>query len=89
MEGLSMEANAKNGKGKDVLAPHRIMELLPPFWVVSQNCFFFLFLFLKSILYTQCGAQTYNPKIKSCMLYGLSQPGAPLRTVSDLRGKFT
>ena len=27
-------------------------------------------------LHTQCGAQTHDPKIKSCLFYPLSQPGA-------------
>ena len=33
-------------------------------------------LFLSN-LYTQLGAQTHNPKVKSCKLYQPSQPGAP------------
>ena len=28
-------------------------------------------------VYTQHGAWTHDPEMKSCMLYGLSQPGAP------------
>ena len=40
------------------------------FWV------FFKILFLSN-LYTQCGAWSYNPKTKSCMLFRLNQPGAP------------
>ena len=31
-----------------------------------------------SNLYTQCGIQTYNPEIKSCMLFQLSQTRAPM-----------
>ena len=38
----------------------------------------FKILFFSSNLYTQCGAQTYNLKIKSHMLYQMSQPGAPI-----------
>ena len=34
---------------------------------------FFKFIFN---LYTQRGARTYNPWIRSCVLYQLSQPGA-------------
>ena len=32
--------------------------------------------FILNILYIQYGARTYNSKIKGCMLYQLSQPGA-------------
>ena len=35
-------------------------------------------------LYAQCGARTHNPEIKSHVLYPLSQPGAPLHSISDL-----
>ena len=38
---------------------------------IFLNFFFFL-----SKLYIQCEASAYNPYIKSCMLYGLSQPDA-------------
>ena len=40
---------------------------------------FFIFLkdFFLSNLYTQHGARTHNPKIKSPLLYWLSQPGTP------------
>ena len=37
---------------------------------------------LLSNLYTQRGAQTYNPEIKSLMLYQLSQPGSPASCLS-------
>ena len=43
--------------------------------------FSFLKVLFVSNLYPQCGAQTYNSEIKRCMLYWLSQPGAPLLTV--------
>ena len=33
-------------------------------------------------LYTQCGAQTQNPEIKSCVLHGLSPPGTPVLVTS-------
>ena len=33
--------------------------------------------FSLSKFYVQHGAQTHDPEIKSCMLYQLSQPGAP------------
>ena len=36
--------------------------------------FFYFYFFFFSYLYTQCGAQTHDPEIKSHMLYGLSQP---------------
>ena len=47
---------------------------------------FFLFPFFPrdlflSNLYTQQGAQTHNPEIKSRMLHRLSQPGAPTKTL--------
>jgi len=38
---------------------------------------FFLSFYLLSNLYTQHGAQTHNPKVKSHMLFWLSQPGTP------------
>ena len=41
-----------------------------------NKCILFLNLFV-SDLYTQHGAQIHNPKIKSRMLYWLSQPGPP------------
>ena len=55
----------------------------------------YLFFFLSNF-YTQRGARTYNPKIKSRMLYWLSQPGAPQTNClwlpnfssSVLRGSF-
>ena len=34
-----------------------------------------------SKLYTQCGAQTHDPQIKSRVLFRLSQPGAPIRLI--------
>ena len=45
--------------------------------VSLQNDFFPKILFLSN-LYTQYGAQTYSPEIKSCVFYQLSQPGAPV-----------
>lgn len=39
-------------------------------------CCFFCFVFFFSNLYTQHGTQTQDPKIKSCMVFRLSQPGA-------------
>ena len=41
---------------------------------------FFKILFL-SYLYTQHGAQTQNPQIKSHMLFWLSQPGVPNKAI--------
>ena len=41
------------------------------FWLQKLVLFKILFL---SNLYTQRGAWTHDPKIKSCMLYQLSQP---------------
>lgn len=38
--------------------------------------------FLKSKLYTQRGARTHHPEIRSRMLHRLSQPGAPGFSVS-------
>ena len=49
-------------------------------WTVSdfnrQNQGFLIFVFLSN-LYTQHKARNHNPKIKSHMLYQVSQPGAP------------
>lgn len=39
--------------------------------------FIFLRLLSLSHLYTQCGAQTHNPKVKSRTLHRQSPPGAP------------
>ena len=39
--------------------------------------FYFLRILCLSNPYIQCGTQAYNPKIKSHLLYQLSQPGAP------------
>ena len=43
---------------------------------VCNARYFFKILFFSNVS-TQSGAQTDNPKIKSCMLYQLSQPGTP------------
>ena len=42
----------------------------------SSGIFLKNFYFLNN-LYTQCGARTHNPKIKSCMFHCLSQLDAP------------
>ena len=42
--------------------------------------FFFKILFLSNF-YTQPGALSYNPKIKSHMLYQMGQPGTPLNFI--------
>ena len=36
------------------------------------------FLKILSHLYTQRGARTHSPEIKSCTLHQMSQPGAPV-----------
>ena len=46
------------------------------FFVFFFCLFFFKFIYLSN-LYTQHGAQTHNLEIKSCMLFQLTQPGAP------------
>ena len=46
----------------------------------------FKILFLSN-LYTQRGALTHNPEIKSCVLHWLSQPGAP--RIVFLTGRIT
>ena len=46
--------------------------------LVREDGLFPSFLFLSN-LYTQPGAGTQNPEIKSHMLYWLSQPGTPLK----------
>ena len=55
--------------------------ILPPnsLPMFSSPCSFFkkLFFIFLSDLYTPCGVQTHDPKIKSCTLFRLSQPGAP------------
>lgn len=40
-------------------------------------CFFLSLLIYVTNLYTQCGPQTHDPKIKIHMLFQLSQPRAP------------
>ena len=52
-----------------------IVILFQQIQVGFERAFFKKILFLSN-LYTQCGAQTHNPKIKSRMLHWLSQPGA-------------
>lgn len=52
--------------------------------------FFFLFLLSNLNLHTQCGAPAHDPEIKSHVLYGLSQQGAPVShvlTAKTLREK--
>lgn len=49
-----------------------------PFYKPTLNFYFFILLFLKlniclGNVFTQCGAQSHDPKIKNCMLYALSQ----------------
>ena len=44
--------------------------------------FHFLKILFLSNLYNQHGAWTYNPEVKSHMLYWLSQPGAPYQIIS-------
>ena len=39
-----------------------------------------VFIYLSN-LYTQCQVQTRDPDIKSCVLFRLSQPGAPWPTI--------
>ena len=41
------------------------------------NIIFLKFFIYLNNLYTHHGAQTHDPVIKSCMLFLLSQPGAP------------
>ena len=64
------------------LLKYHLMEAFPDHCI--ENCssvwpvlFVLKILFLNK-LYTQCGAQTQNPKIKDCKLHWLSQPGAPV-----------
>ena len=52
------------------------------FFKRSKKNFFF-----NNNLYTQHGARTHNPEIKSCMLFHLSQPGAP--GISTFKGNFS
>ena len=49
--------------------------ILPDIQIASFSSFFFNF--FKTKLYTQYGDLTHHPKIKSHMVYGLSQPGTP------------
>lgn len=51
-----------------------------------MNLFFFKF-FLSN-LYSQYGTQTHNLKIKSYMLYQLSQPGAPISYILKMQKLF-
>lgn len=48
------------------------------FLILILHQFFFLSFTYLSDPYTQCGAQTHNPEIKSQILFQLSHPGAPL-----------
>ena len=48
-------------------------------WISIWNAIWvFLRFYFLSNLYTQCGAWTHNPKVRSLMLHQLSQPGALL-----------
>ena len=46
------------------------------FQLWSLKIIFLCFIYLSN-LYAPCGARTDDPEIKSCMLYLLSQSGAP------------
>ena len=57
----------------------------------SGSYFFFLKLIYLSNLYTQCGAPTPDPEIKSCMLYLMNQQGGSyfqMWSGLNLLGKF-
>ena len=58
----SLEVNKKKSINWNI---HKMDEM-------KQHIFFSL-----NKLYAQCGAWTYDPEIKSHMVYPLSQPGAP------------
>ena len=66
------------------------MTLLDIFVNIILSISFFLntYVFLSN-LYTQYGAQTHDPKIKSHRLYQISHPGAPLSIFFPERKKVS
>lgn len=68
------------------LHPHiasRGRKELPLFFVSPFVCVcvsLSLFFYLHNLYTVQCGAQTHDSKIKSCMLFRLSQPSLFLKT---------
>lgn len=81
---LALGPSARGGWGSVVLiriqlGEHRLALLTCLEFRALLRTWFYLFLKISflSYLYTQRGAQTHNPEIKSSMLYQLSQPGAP------------
>ena len=74
--------------GKCLPGSYGVLEIfyaLPPVLILTESRM--LLVFKKDLLtylsnrYTQCGARTHDPEIKSRLLHGLSEPAVPCGTV--------